>query len=114
MDDWSKVPSRQAVSEPAPNHQGTLTNPSNDRQTQPAESSADTGADQPCRQQQALDPPGLARQRHNQAGAEPRNPFYDRTIPMTTHTTPQANVKNGRTRLDIHRPFMDDRPTPDK
>ena len=28
---------------------------------------------------------------------------------MTTHTTPQANVKNGQTRLDIHRPFMDDK-----
>jgi hypothetical protein len=30
MDDWSKVPSRQAVSEPAPNHQSTLSKPSND------------------------------------------------------------------------------------
>ena len=109
MDDWSKVPqpeSSQRTGAQPPEHPEQPT--SNDRQTQPAASSADTGAAEPCRQQQALDPPGLARQRHNQAGAEPRNPFYDRTIPMTTHTTPQANVKNGRTRLDIHRPFMDD------
>ena len=49
MDDWSNHPSRQAVSKPAPDHQSPLSNTHHpDCQTQPAASSATTGADQPC------------------------------------------------------------------
>jgi hypothetical protein len=91
MDDWSKIPSRQAVSEPAPNKQSPLNkHHPTECQTQPAASSAPTGADLSCPSPGALDPAGLARQQGSQAGATPRNPFYDRTIPDDHHTTRYA------------------------
>ena len=109
MDDWSKVPSRQAVSEPAPNHQSPLSRPaSTTARLSPPPQAPTHGADHARPQHRALDPSGLTRQHGNQAGAEPRNPFYHRPIPLITPAPTQPNIKNSQTRLDIHRPFMDD------
>src|SRR6266513_2123212 len=74
MDDWSKVPSRRAVSEPAPNHQSPLTE---EIAHDPLPDSAcrvkrPTGDDCPYPAARALDPPGLARQHRTEVGAKPR------------------------------------------
>ena len=114
MDDWSKVPSRQAVSEPAPNHQSPMNPPhtpttarlTRSRQAPP------TGDGQPLPATQALDPTGVARQPGNEVRGEAPKPHYPPDNPTITPTSRQTNVKNGQPPLDITRPFMDDNPLP--
>jgi hypothetical protein len=109
MDDWSPSPSRNAVSEPAPNHQSPMNNSALTHcQTQPAASSANPGARRPLPATQALDPPGLARQQSNEVRGEAPKPLYPPDNPTITATSHQTNVKNGQSPLDITRPFMDD------
>jgi hypothetical protein len=99
MDDWSKVPSRQAVSEPAPNPPTTM---SHDPERPPDSACRvkrpQPGADQPCPHNRPLDPAGLARHHLNQPGAEPRNPFTTGVIPDRDADDPQpARTQTSKT-----------------
>ena len=108
MDDWSNLPSRQAVSEPAPNHQSTMTitnallpdSPGRVKRPQP-------GADHPRPRSTAPDPAGLARQPGNQSGAEPQNPNNHGTHRLSGITTDVQAQKFFTRPLDNTRPFMD-------
>src|ERR1700748_3634874 len=108
MDDWSLLPSRNAVSEPAPNPQSpkTTTTPparlTRPRQAPPA------GADHPRPHTTTLDPAGLARQPRNQSGAKPRNPNHHGPHPTPVSRARTRTQTSHHDRLDIHRPFMDD------
>ena len=112
MDDWSKVPSRQAVSEPAPNHQSPMNRPA----SRPLPDSPGR-VKRPYRRRstlpatQALDPTGVARQPGNEVRGEAPKPHYPPDNPTITPTSRQTNVKNGQPPLDITRPFMDDNRT---
>ena len=109
MDDWSLLPSRNAVSEPAPNHQSPLnptTSQPNARLDPPRQ--APPRRREPLPAGRALDPPGRARQLCNEVrGRAPKPPLRPR-IPMITTPIPHTNVKNGQPPLDNTRPFMDD------
>jgi hypothetical protein len=111
MDDWSKVPSRQAVSEPAPNHQS----PMSQREHLPLPDSAGRVKRPPPApltraRIRALDPTGLARRHSKEVRGEAPKHRYLPSNPTMTATAQRPNVKNGRTALDFHRPFMDDKP----
>ena len=74
MDDWSLLPSRNAVSEPAPNPQSTMnTTTLPARLTRPRQAPP-AGADHPCPQPTALDPAGLAWQPATNPGRSPETP----------------------------------------
>jgi hypothetical protein len=105
MDDWSLLPSRNAVSEPAPNPQGTMsTTTLLVRLTRPRQAPP-TDADQPRPRNTALDPHGLARQQDSQSGAKPRNPGAHRHPPSRTRPVTSTTRNDS---LDNTRPFMDD------
>jgi hypothetical protein len=109
MDDWSPTPSRNAVSEPAPNHQSPMSDPrTTDCQAQPAASSAPTGADQPCPPNQALDSTGLARRHSNDIQGEAPKPLYPPDNQTITTANQRTTSKTANRPLDITRPFMDD------
>src|ERR1700758_3482066 len=88
MDDWSLLPSRNAVSEPAPNPQSPMTTTTlparltRPRQAPPAR------ADHPRPHTTALDPAGLARQPINQSGTNPRNANHHRPQPPPASRPP--------------------------
>src|SRR5947208_3259188 len=90
MDDWSLLPSRNAVSEPAPDPPSTMSSAtlplpgSTARVKRPP-----TGVDYPCPQHAALDPAALAWQPVNRSGAGPQNPTNHRrsALTATTHTS---------------------------
>lgn len=81
MDDWSLLPRQNAVSEPAPYHQSTLsptTQLLTQCQTRPAASSATTGAEKPYPRAQRLTRQAEPGNSPMKSGGEPRNPLYDR------------------------------------
>ena len=108
MDDWSLLPSRNAESEPAPDHQSTMntTTPSA-RLTRPRQ------APQPVsithvRKDGALDPRELA-----WPTTQPIRGRAPKPLPTTVIMSHRAQsvipkVKDLDTPLDITRPFMDD------
>src|ERR1700757_655636 len=81
MDDWSLLPSRNAVSEPAPNPQSPMTTTTLPARLPRPRQAPPAGADHPRPQNTALDPAGLARQPINQSGANPQNPNHHRPHP---------------------------------
>jgi hypothetical protein len=88
MDDWSLLPRRNAVSEPAPDPQSPMTTTAlHARLTQPRQAPP-AGADHPRSQRTALDPAGLARQPRHQSGAQPQNPNDPghTALPTAVHT----------------------------
>ena len=109
MDDWSLLPSWDAVSEPAPKPQSTMNNSATiparltrPRQARPAR------ADHSRPQYTALDSAGLAWQHHNESGAEPQNPSkYTRFSVHRDHPA-LSTQKILALALDNTRPFMDD------
>jgi hypothetical protein len=112
MDDWSLLPSRNAVSEPAPYHQSplsptTTTSQSNAR-LDPPRQAPPAGAANLCPQAERLTRQAEPGNAAMMSGAEPRNPFYHQRISMITTPIPRTNVKNGQSPLDNTRPFMDD------
>ena len=108
MDDWSLLPSRNAVSEPAPNPQTTMTTTTLPARLTRPRQAPPAGADHPCPQTTALDPAGLAWQPINQSGAKPRNPNHHGPHP-TPVSRAHTRASSHHTRiLDNTRPFMDD------
>jgi hypothetical protein len=109
MDDWSLLPSRNAVSEPAPNPQSPMTtttpplpdSPARVKRPQPAPIT-------PRPQHTALDPNELAWHPGNQSGAKPQNPDQSRRSMPHNNQSATPKVKDLEPRLDITRPFMDD------
>ena len=95
MDDWSLLPSRNAVSEPAPNPQSpmTTTNPSLPDSTRPRQ--APPPAPTPMPAAHALDPTERARQLTQPIrGRRPETPT---TAAHPTTTLPQTNLNTNRT-----------------
>src|SRR5512140_3293656 len=108
MDDWSLLPSRNAVSEPAPNPTSTMTTTAPPaRLTRPRQAPT-PGADHPRPHNTALDPNGLARQPANQAGAEPQNPNDPGHHAPSRHIHTHPHDKRPTNALTSPRPFMDD------
>ena len=104
MDDWSHLPSRHALAEPAPNPQSTMnTDTLPARLTRPRQA-PHNGADLPNAQHPTLDPTGLARQQVNQSGAKPRTPRPG-APPLPKR---QSSPNRLEPSLDNTRPFMDD------
>src|SRR5689334_12733398 len=113
MDDWSNLPSRQAVSEPAPNPTATLTTTpylnarlSLPRQAPPRRPSP--AAHSARRLTQQASPGSTA----TKPGQSPETPFHNRPIPVDHPHRQRRRTSNGQTGLDIHRPFMDDNTGP--
>jgi hypothetical protein len=74
MDDWSHIPDRNALSEPAPDPPSTMTStPLPARLARPRQVPA-TGTNHPCPQTGALDPDGLAWRFATKPGLRPENP----------------------------------------
>ena len=108
MDDWSLLPSRNAVSEPAPDPQSTMTTTAlRARLTRPRQAPP-TGADYPRPRYMALDPAGLAWQLDNQSGAQPRNPSKYTTFTVHRDHPGIRTPKIPQSPLDTSRPFMDE------
>ena len=76
MDDWSLLPSRNAVSDPAPNPQSPMTTTTLPARLTRPRQAPPASADHPRPHHTALDPAGLAWQLINQSGAKPRNPNH--------------------------------------
>ncbi len=110
MDDWSHLPSRNAVSEPAAEPQSTMTpedvlsdSPGRVKRPQPAPSAH-------ARTTRRLTRPRSPDNPTTKSGASPEslqnsNPHVN---PNKPPFNPPTNVKNGQPPLDIARPFMDD------
>ena len=108
MDDWSLLPSRNAVSEPAPNPQSTMTTTTLPARLTHPRQAPPIGDGHPMPTTTALDPAGLARQPGNQSGAEPQNPNDPgHHCPPDTRARTRTSTSH-HNRLDIPRPFMDD------
>ena len=111
MDDWSLLPRRNAVSEPAPNHQSPV-NPTNSQTTArldpPRQAPPPSAKEHPCSRKRRLTRQAEPGNSATKPGAEPRNPLLRPRIPMTTTPIPHTNIKNGQPPLDNTRPFMDD------
>src|SRR5690349_7722692 len=73
MDDWSHIPARNAVSEPAPNPQSTMTTTTLAASLTRPSQAPPTGTDHPYPHTQALDPGALARRTRTQSGTTPGN-----------------------------------------
>ena len=100
MDDWSNLPGRNTVHEPATNHQSPLRTPADPpKSTQPHNPRPTPAATRRC------PPPNL-----RNTPAKHANPSQHKRTLMTTNETNDPNTKNGQPALDIHRPFMDDKP----
>ena len=111
MDDWSHLPSRNAVSEPAPNHQSPLSPTTKPPIPMPGSTRRVKRHHRrraPLPAGRALDPPGRARQLSNEVRGRAPKPLLQPRIPMITTPIPHTNVKNGQPPLDNTRPFMDD------
>ena len=109
MDDWSLLPSRNAVSEPAPYHQSPLNptlNPA--ARLDPPRQAPTAGAANPCPLAERLTrqtEPGNAAMKSR--GRAPK-PFTYRTITTMNTPTKQPNGTNLQPPLDTNVPFMDD------
>ena len=100
MDDWSTLPDRNAVSEPAPNHARPLTRP---KSVNPPSARLSPPRQAP---QAALTTRAASRRltRHaspgntatNPSRAEPRKPLQNQAIQMNMTPISQPNVKNGQ------------------
>ena len=108
MDDWSLLPSRNAVSEPAPNHQTPMTttpllpdSPARVKRPQPAPI---THARNTRRLTRASAPGNQA----TNPGQSPKTPYQPRRSMPHRNQSAIPKVKNPEPRLDITRPFMDD------
>ena len=108
MDDWSLLPSRNAVSEPAPNPQSPMTTTTFPARLTRPRQAPPAGADHPRPHRTALDPARLARQPLNQSGAEPRNPSKYTTFTIHSDHPGTRTQKIPQPPLDNTRPFMDD------
>jgi hypothetical protein len=109
MDDWSLLPSRNAVREPAPDPQSTMTTTTLPaRLTHPRQAPPSRGVDHPRPQTTALDPAGLPWQPRNQSGANPQNPNHHRPHDLPTSREPARTSTTVSQPLDTSRPFMDD------
>ena len=108
MDDWSHIPARNAVSEPAPDPQSTMTTTALPASlTHPRQAPA-TGTDHPCAHTGCLTRapspgdlapnPGLRPETAGNSGTSPIREAEQHTNVNGSH--PQA--------LDITQPFMDD------
>jgi hypothetical protein len=97
MDDWSLLPSRNAVSEPAPNPKSTMnTTTLAARLTHPRQAPK-IGIDLPRPQYPALDPAGAHPATGNQSGAKPQNTNdLARPSQPTSHTRAR-NINNPQT-----------------
>jgi hypothetical protein len=108
MDDWSLLPSRNAVGEPAPNLTSTMTATTPPaRLTRPRQAPT-PGADHPRLQNTARDPAGLAWELDNQAGAKPQNPNNPGHHAPSRHMHTNPHDKRPTNALYNPRPFMDD------
>ena len=116
MDDWSLLPSRNAVSEPAPDPQSPMTTTTLPRcQTRPPASSAHSPVPiTRARNARRLTRTSSSRQMHNQSGAKPQNPDQSRRSMPHRNQSATPKVKDLEPRLDIARPFMDDTGRPRK
>src|ERR1700694_2775872 len=98
MDDWRLLPSRNAVSEPAPNHPSplnpTLKPPPMPDSTRRVKRHHRRQAPMPAGS--ALDPTGRARQTRQPIRGRAPKPSYDYRSPMITTPIPHTNVKNGQ------------------
>jgi hypothetical protein len=110
MDDWSLLPSRNAVSAPAPNPKSTMTTTPHllARLTRPRQAPP-AGADHhPRRQTTRLTRPRSPGTPATNPGAKPRNPYQPRrSMPHRNHSV-TSKAKDPNPRLDNTRPFMDD------
>jgi hypothetical protein len=88
MDDWSLLPSPDAVSDPAPNLKSTMNTTNVAARLSRPRQAPPNGADLPSAQRPPLDPTGLARQPVNQPGAKPQNPAARRAT--TPETAPES------------------------
>jgi hypothetical protein len=78
MDDWSLLPSRNAVREPAPDPQSTMTTTNAPCHTSPARVKRhQPGAENPCTRTQRLTRQAEPGSSATKSGAQPRNPFHD-------------------------------------
>ena len=109
MDDWSLLPSRNAVSEPAPNHQSPLNptalNP--DARLDPPRQAPPAGAENPCPQAERLTRQAEPGNPAMKSGAEPRNPFTTERSRRSPHAN-RTRTHKPQPPLDNTRPFMDD------
>src|SRR5690348_3949154 len=108
MDDWSHIPDRNAVNEPAPDPPSTMTTTALPASLTRRRQAPATGTDHPCPQTGALDPGALARRFRTQSGAVPPNRGNHGLL---THMPSRAATQKSTARtfiLDITRPFMDD------
>ena len=109
MDDWSLLPSRNAVSEPAPYHQSPLNPTLNPvARLDPPRQAPTAGAANPCPLAERLTrqtEPGNAAMKSR--GRAPK-PFTYRTITTMNTPTKQPNGTNLQPPLDTNVPFMDD------
>ena len=105
MDDWSTTaPSRNAVSEPAPNHTSPITTtPQPTARLSPPRQAPPPAPINPARPP-ALDPAGLARQHDNEVRGEAPKPLYPPTIRRSRHG------QRSRTSKTANRPLTS--PTP--
>jgi hypothetical protein len=117
MDDWSTIPNRNADREPAPHPTRPLKpetpRPPTERdpthcQTQPAASSAPTGAHRPLPSTTRLTHPASPGHTTTNPGAKPRNPLYPPRKPTVTSINHPQNDADPEPPLDTTRPFMDD------
>ena len=108
MDDWSLLPSRNAVSEAAPDPQSTVTTTNNPLPDSPARVKRPNRRRSPMPSNKALDPAGLAWQFDDQSGAEPRNPSNYGRSPVHRNIKASPVHEIPASPLDISRPFMDD------
>src|SRR5947209_2112493 len=108
MDDWSLLPSRNAVSEPAPNPQSTMTTTTLPARLTPPRQAPPARVNHPYPQHTALDSAGLAQQPRNQSGTKPQNPNNPGAHGLPTSREPARTSTTVSQPLDTSRPFMDD------
>ena len=108
MDDWSLLPSRNAVSEPAPDLQSPMTTTTLPaRLTRPRQAPT-AGADHPRPHLPRLTRTSSPGQLGNQSGAKPQNPNQRRQSMPHRNQSATPKVKDIKSPLDNTRPFMDD------
>src|SRR5438046_2374798 len=109
MDDWSLVPSRNAVSEPAPDLQSTMTATTlfPARLTRPRQAPR-RRADHPARNAWRLTRTSSPGQLGNQSRGNALKPLSAQAIHVSPQPISHSQVKDTERPLDTTRPFMDD------
>src|ERR1700760_1225521 len=94
MDDWSNLPSRQAVSEPAPNPTATLTStPHLNARLSPPRQAPTTAPIPSCPLGTALDPTASPGSTATKPGQSPETPSKIGRSPVDHPTPNETNVK---------------------